>query len=56
MSKGYDNVADYIASVQSRGKKKPESSEDEESEDVEDAVAGDPKPGVEESNTDCMDP
>ena len=56
MSKGYDNVADYIASVQSRGKKKPESSEDEESEDVEDADAGDPKPGVEESNTDCMDP
>ena len=58
MSHGFDNVADYIASVQARTKggkkktkKKEESSEDEAGEEKEEETeaAADPKPEVEES-------
>jgi len=55
MSHGYDNVADYIASVQARtkgGKKKKAKSSDDEASDEEkeeEADTADPKPKVDES-------
>ena len=56
MSHGFDNVADYIASVQARSKggkkKKPETSEDEASEEEKEVEKedDDPKPDIEKPN------